>query len=47
MFGQGAHENDHALTNRVVAGVLRRILQKLLKDWQQGAHIVLLKSTKK
>lgn len=42
MFGQGAHQDNHALTDRVVAGVLGGVLQKLLKHWQQGAYIVLI-----
>lgn len=42
MLGQGAHENNHTLTDRVVAGVLGGILEKLLKHRQEGAHIVLL-----
>lgn len=41
MLGQRAHEDDHALPDRVVARVLWSVLQKLLKDRQQGAHVVL------
>lgn len=41
MFGQRAHEDDHALPHGVVAGVLRRVLQKLLKHGQQRVHVVL------
>lgn len=41
MFGQRAHEDDHTLPHRVIAGVLRRALQKLLKHGQQRAHVVL------
>lgn len=42
MFCQGAHENHHALADRVVAGILRGVFKELLKDWQQGGDIVLL-----
>ncbi len=41
MFGQRAHEDDHALPHRVIAGVLRRALQKLLKHGQQSVHVIL------
>lgn len=42
MFGQRAHEDDHTLANRVIAGVLRGVLQELLKHGQQRAHVVLV-----
>lgn len=42
MFSQGPHEDDHALADRVVASILRGALQELLKDRQQGGHVVLV-----
>lgn len=41
MFGQRSHENHYTLTNGVIAGILRGVLQKLLKNWQQGTDIIL------
>lgn len=45
MFGQRSHEDDDALPDRVVAGVLRGVLQKLLEHRQQRAHIILTQET--
>lgn len=42
MLGERAHEDDHTLADRVVAGILRGVLQELLENRQQGDHIVLV-----
>lgn len=35
VFGQRPHEDHHTLPHGVVAGIVGRILQELLKHWQQ------------